>query len=251
MSEQQQLTFNPPTEEIDIDKVEHIPVNYPSAFLNFCTLNQMRPPRFHSNAGKALRTMLAHPSYYWTRTSCDAFVKKFNLTSKDSIQMFNKHAQWGLCTNSGTDRERYYVVYPYRTSTKYNIRKNFTYNGTADERNKKIEQIKSTIKTDYIDVPNEKWQLGHKNPDMDHLDGKNMVLQPPIQCKYRDDYIWIDTLTKMPMPNKLQRMVSKGEIPLTLEQISSYRQVFDELFKELQPDNKWNSQIQQNLTQVE
>jgi hypothetical protein len=55
-----------------------------------------------------------------------------------------------------------------------------------------INKIKSTIKADYIDVSNDLWQLGHKNPDSTDNSNKNLVLQPPIQGKYRDNYIFID-----------------------------------------------------------
>jgi hypothetical protein len=41
------------------------------------------------------------------------------------------------------------------------MRKDFKYNGNENDKNIEIEKIKSTIKNDYIDVPNEKWQLGH------------------------------------------------------------------------------------------
>jgi hypothetical protein len=51
--------------------------------------------------------------YYWNRDVCDKFVEKFNIATKDSIQLFNKHNQWGIQTNSGTEREKLYIVYSY------------------------------------------------------------------------------------------------------------------------------------------
>jgi hypothetical protein len=30
-----------------------------------------------------------------------------------SIQLFNKHNQWGIQTNSGIERGKLYIVYPY------------------------------------------------------------------------------------------------------------------------------------------
>ena len=51
------------------------------------------------------------------------------------------------------------------------------------EKNNEIDKIKSTIKTDYIDVPNSLWQLGHKNPGSTDNSNENFVLQPPIQGK--------------------------------------------------------------------
>jgi hypothetical protein len=58
------------------------------------------------------------------------------------------------------------------------------------------------------------------------------VLQPPIQAKYRDNYIFIDSLTKFPMPNKLESMIGKKEIELTREQLLAYKAVFDKLLLE-------------------
>ena len=57
---------------------------------------------------------------------------------------------------------------------------------------KEIEKIKSKIKSDYIESPNSQWQLGHKNPGSTDNSNVNLVLQPPIQGKYRDNYIFID-----------------------------------------------------------
>jgi hypothetical protein len=74
------------------------------------------------------------------------------------------------------------------------------------------------------------WQLGHKNPGSTDNSNENLVLQPPIQGKYRDNYIFIDTLTKIPMPNKLEIMIEKKEIEFTTEQIIAYKDIFDKLF---------------------
>jgi hypothetical protein len=86
------------------------------------------------------------------------------------------------------------------------MRKKFKFDGTEEEKNKEIDKIKSTINTDYVVVPNYLWQLGHKNPGSTDNTKDNLVLQPPIQSKYRDNYIFI---TKFPMPNKLEIMIEK------------------------------------------
>ena len=110
------------------------------------------------------------------------------------------------------------------------MRKDFKFNGTEEEKNIEINKIKSTIKHDYIDVDNSEWQLGHKNPgSLDNTD-ENLVLQPPIQGKYRDNYIFIDTMTKFPTPNKLNVMIEKKEVEFTPEQITAYKEIFDKLF---------------------
>jgi len=218
------------TKLIDVNLIDKIPSEYPKEFTEFCLKNGLKPPNITTAKGKALSVMLKYKFYYWNRDTCNKIVEKFNISTKDSIQLFNKHNQWGIKTNSGIERGKLYIVYPYCLSNKHKMRKNFMFSGTEEEKNNEINKIKSTIKIDYIDVPNTLWQLGHKNPGAIDNTDKNLVLQPPIQGKYRDNYIFIDTLTKIPVPHKLQSMIEKKEIEFTAEQIMSYKQLFDNLF---------------------
>ena len=217
-------------ELINLDLITELPNDYPKEFIELCLKNNLNPPNKTTGNGKALSVMLKYKYYYWNRDVCDKFVEKFNIVTKDSIQLFNKHNQWGIQTNSGTERGKLYIVYPYCLSNKHKMRKNFKFDGTEEEKNNEIDKIKSTIQTDYIDVPNSLWQLGHKNPGSIDNTKDNLVLQPPIQGKYRDNYIFIDTLTKFPMPNKLEIMIEKKEIEFTKEQIKYYKEIFDKLF---------------------
>lgn len=215
---------------INIDIIDELPKDYPDEFNEYCYINSLKPPNITSNNGKALSVMLRYKYYYWNRDVCDKFVDKFGIITKDSIQLFNKHNQWGINTNSGTERGKLYILYPYSLSNKHKMRKNFKFIGTEEEKEIEINKIKSTIINDYIDIPNSLWQLGHKNPgSIDNTDN-NLVLQPPIQGKYRDNYIFIDTLTKFPMPLKLKTMIEKKEIELSKEQIILYKEIFDKLF---------------------
>lgn len=215
---------------INVDLITELPNEYPQEFNDFCLTNQLKPPNINTGNGKALSVMLKHKFNYWNRETCDTFVEKFNIVTKDSIQLFNKHNQWGIQTSSGAERGKLYIIYPYSLSNKHKMRKNFKFNGTEEEKNSEINKIKSTIKTDYVDVPNDLWQLGHKNPGTTDNSTDNLVLQPPIQGKYRDNYIFIDTLTKIPLPKKLENMIEKKEIEFTPEQILSYKEIFDKLF---------------------
>jgi hypothetical protein len=215
---------------INVSVINELPLDYPDEFKQFCSTNNIKPPNISTGNGKALSVMLAYKFHYWNRETCDAFVDKFGITTKDSIQIFNKHSQWGIQTNSGTERGKLYIVYPYCLSNKHKMRKDFKFNGTEIDKNIEIDKIKSTIKTDYIDVPNELWQLGHKNPGSTDNSNENLILQPPIQGKYRDNYIFIDTLTKFPTPHKLQLMIEKKEVEFSPQQISSYKILFDKLF---------------------
>ena len=64
-------------------------------------------------------------------------------------------------------------------------------------------------------------------PCLFHNSEENLILQPPIQGKYRDDYLFFDTLTKMPLPNKLDMLLKSKELELTDEQICGYIQVLN------------------------
>lgn len=215
---------------IDVDKIDELPSEFPEEFTEFCRINDLKPPNITTGNGKSLSVMLTYKGNYWDRKTCDQFVEKFKIKTKDSIQLFNKHNQWGIQTNSGIERGKLYIVYPYTLSNKHKMRKNFKFDGTDEEKDLEINKIKSTIKADYIDVDNNLWQLGHKNPDSTDNSNKNLVLQPPIQGKYRDNYIFIDTLTKFPVPNKLEVMIERKEIEFSVDQIIKYKEIFDKLF---------------------
>jgi hypothetical protein len=94
-----------------------------------------------------------------------------------------------------------------------------------------IDTIKQRIKEDYMDIPNEKWQLGHKNPGSCDNSSNNMVLQPPIQARYRDGYIFLDSLTKVPTPKKWQDMIKRGDSPYTHDQLYEFYQYLSKLFE--------------------
>ena len=216
-------------ELIDIDLINELPNEYPNEFSKFCITNNLKPPNITTKNGKVLSVMLMYKFNYWNRNACDKFVDKFNITTKDSIQLFNKHKKWEIQTNSGSERGKLYIIYPYCLSNKHKMRKNFKFNGSEEEKNNEIDKIKSTIQIDYIEVPNSLWQLGHKNPGSTDNTNVNLVLQPPIQGKYRDNFIFIDTLTKFPTPNKLKIMIEKKEIKFTTDQILSYKEIFNNL----------------------
>lgn len=170
--------------------------------------------------------MLSNPDKYWTRAECDEFVAKFGIETRDSIQLFNKHEQWGIQTSQ--ERGKNYIVYPYCLSKKHKMRKDFKFDGTDAEKNAEIDKIKSTIQHDYCDVPNVEWQLGHKNPESEDNSAHNLVLQPPIQAKYRDKYIFLDTLTKIPTPKTLIDLHAAGECPYTVDQLRELKKWLNE-----------------------
>jgi len=214
---------------IDVSTIDTLYTEYSEELIQFCQENGLKPPNKTSNQGIALAAMTANPTSYWDSDACNEYFAKFNIKSNNPNQAFNKHNQWGAKTNSGIERNRLYIVYPYALSNKHKMRKDFKFDGTVAQKNDEIDKIKSTITTDYIDVPNEQWQLGHKNPGSTDSSNDNLVLQPPIQGKYRDNYVFIDTLTKFPLASKLKSMIEKKEVEFTPEQIASYKALFDKL----------------------
>ena len=211
---------------IDIDTIHELPTEYPEEFIKFCKENDIKIPKINCATGIAWSVMLKYRHCYFNRVTGTKLVKKFNIKTSDIIQQFNKANQYGIKTSSDMhDKGKNYIVYPYALSNKPKMRKNFKFDGTEEEKNTEIDKIKSNIKANYNDVPNNLWQSGHKNPDSTDNSNNNFVLQPPIQGKYRDDYIFIDTLTKMPVPKKLKTMIEKNEIEITKEQTRSYIEV--------------------------
>jgi hypothetical protein len=202
---------------INVNAILHIPEQYPSTFIKFITDSKLKPPSIRSRIGKALNIMLHHPLCYWTRADCDAFVRKFNISTSDSIQLFNKHEQWGISMSK--EKGKNYICYPYRISNKRKMRINFGKELTHEAKNMEINRIKSNIQADYCMVPNEEWEMGHKNPESGDNSLDNLILQPPIQSKYRDRYIFIDTLTKIPTPSTLIHMDKAGKNPYTKQQL--------------------------------
>lgn len=215
--------------QINVNLIDKLEDNYPGEFIKYCTDNELKPPTINTSMGKALSCMLHNPFKYWTRDDCDMLFKKFNIKSRDSIQAFNKHSQWGIKTNSGIHKGKLYIIYPYSLSNKHKMRKNFKFDGSESQKNDEINKIKMTIKSDYIDIPNNEWQLGHKNPGTTDNSSNNLVLQPPIQAKYRDNYVFFDTLTKFPLPKKLKAMFDSKELHLTEDQIDEYCTLFNQI----------------------
>ena len=212
---------------IIVNNITQIPTQYPVGFLNFIQEHNLKPPKINTGNGKALALMLENPTAYWTREDTDYIVNKFDITTKDSIQLFNKHEQWGIKTSN--ERGKNYTIMPYTISNKHKMRKNVTCDGTDEQKNTEIDKIKSTIKADYVDIANSEWQLGHKNPNSTDNAMSNLVLQPPIQAKYRDKYTFLDTLTKIPTPKTFQEMNDANQLPYTNNDLINLRDYLNSL----------------------
>jgi hypothetical protein len=102
--------------------------------------------------------------------------------SRDPIQLVNKVSQRGMQderVEAVVPSEGKTVVYripvPIRfTAVHLSVRTGAS-PAHADE---KVEQTKRWLKTNFIDVPASKWQVGHRNPELPDSDPSNLVMQP-------------------------------------------------------------------------
>lgn len=139
----------------------------------------------------------------------DDELRKYDLYSRDSIQSINKTEQWGLANpetriNGGVTEYRF--VYPFKFVGVHIKKRKIGSSISLLNRDEEIDIIKENIKKYYLDVPNDTWQLGHKNPDIEDSGPSNLVWQPPIQGKYRDRFIFDYLgLMKYPTPKEISK----------------------------------------------
>jgi hypothetical protein len=201
--------------------------SYPEEFIQFVSTNKLKLPRITSGNGMALAAMVNNKYKFWTPDDCNSFCKKFSIKSRDPLQLFNKKSQNGF--ESCKDRGKNMICYPYTVSNKWGMRQGFKYDGTKEQMNIEINNIKNNIREDYLNSPNEQWQLGHKNPESTDSSSENLVLQPPIQAKYRDRYIFIDTLTRIPTPTELLKLMKQGKSPYNMSQLRELKVMLNKL----------------------
>ena len=215
-------------ELIDPNTISSIPNEYSKELVEFAKKNKIKLPNINTMRGKVIALLYTvDPDKYCNRDVCDKICKKFDIKTQDSIQLFNKIDQIGI--RCSEERGKYYIVKPCQLTNKVSMRKNFKYDGTEESRNNEINNIKAHLISRYLDVPNNKWQIGHKNPDIEDNSSNNLVLQPPIQCSYRDNYIFIDTFTKIPTPKKFKQMIKDGKCMYSKEQLKELKNIFNSL----------------------
>ena len=197
-----------------------LPNDYDEETRDFIYKHKLTPPAPTTGNGKAFIAMCLVPNKYFNRETSTQFCQRYGIQTRDSIQLFNKHSQWGPMTSSS--RGKYYVDFPLMLSPKVKMRSGFNWDGTEKQKVEAIESIQSDIKLEYIDIPPTQWQLGQKNPEGDNT-SKNLVLQPPSHAKYQDQYIFIDTITRIPTPETLARLIQEGRNPYTPKQMERLR----------------------------
>jgi disulfide oxidoreductase YuzD len=135
------------------------------------------------------------------RELLDEFIKIVGYKSNDIIQSINKTSQWGL--KSQTINRKYYTIpYPFVYIDIHLRKRDFS---KLKNREQKIKLIKDYLIDNYINVPPELWEIGHRDPnDPDTLEEK-LVYQPPIQGRFRDRFKYDEMgLTKTPTPQELK-----------------------------------------------
>jgi hypothetical protein len=196
---------------------------YTAEFIEFIKKNNIKPPSLQTTSGQgiALLTCEENRGKYVLRDDLETFFDALNLKTKDAIQCVNKCEQWGL--RRSQTKGIYSIPYPFEYFPLHiNKRKNVKIVGDRDEA---INTIKQFVQENYIDVPNDKWQIGHKDPSKPTAEN-NVIYQPPIQGKYRDRYKFDDLgLTKYPTVSELLKNLDK------YYSVEEQQELFDALSK--------------------
>ena len=134
---------------------------YPDELREFAIENEIELPTITGKRGQAL-ALMAQPEirgqFYVDRKTAELFFKNINMYSADVIQAFNKSTGIKRMDVKG----KYCLKYPFEAD-KVDIDKRKDANISGD-RNLYINTVKEWHRENVIDVPNEKWQVGHLDP---------------------------------------------------------------------------------------
>ena len=182
---------------------------YPEDLIEFAKENDIELPTITGKRGQAL-ALMAQPEirgqFYVDRKTAELFFKNISMYSADVIQAFNKSTGIKRMDVKG----KYCLKYPFEAD-KVDIDKRKDANISGD-RNLYINAVKEWHRENVIDVPNEKWQVGHLDPTIGDSSEKNLAYQPPIQGKYRDRFKFCKSFIKMWPTAK--ELVNKNKISI-------------------------------------
>lgn len=182
---------------------------YPEELKEFANENEIELPTITGKRGQALALMAQQEirgQFYVDRKTAELFFKNINMYSADVIQAFNKSTGIKRMDAKG----KYCLKYPFEAD-KVDIDKRKDANISGD-RNLYINAVKEWHRENVIDVPNEKWQVGHLDPTIGDASEKNLAYQPPIQGKYRDRFKFCKSFIKMWPTAK--ELVNKNKISI-------------------------------------
>ncbi len=171
--------------------------------------HNVKLPADHCKKAILLKAMTSPESIssgkWWERKDMEDVLNKYGEESSDIIQLINKTDQWGLKNPAKNGRKSYRFEYPF-VYVSTHVEKRKVQKTDQENKTKQVELIKENIKKDYIDVPIDEWQLGHRNPDLPDGTPDNLVWQPPIQGKFRDRFVFDSLgLMKHPTPKEIAR----------------------------------------------
>jgi hypothetical protein len=179
---------------IDIDNYTKKFEEYPSDFVEFAEEHEIPLLALTSMKGQAL-ALMAQPEVrgqkHLGRLETEKFFKNIGMETDDAIQQFNKSTGFKRLKITG----KYCLQYPFESdTTDLDKRKGVCISGDRDTA---INTIKDWWKKNVIDIPNDKWQIGHLDPTIGDASEKNLAYQPPIQGKFRDRFKWCSFFQRM------------------------------------------------------
>lgn len=193
---------------IDISKFTKSFNDYSDEFRYFCINNNVKPPNIKSMSGQGicLLTIPENFNKYTDRDGLNIFYRNIGRIPRDSIQCVNKCEQWGL--KKVDIKGLYMIPFPFKYIDIHIIKRNIPKDDIAN-RDKKINMVKHYIMHNYINISNESWHIGHRDPNKGNSNS-NIIYQPPIQARFRDRFKFDKIgLTKYPTLNELLGNFSK------------------------------------------
>ncbi len=167
---------------------------YPADLVALAREHGFTLPNIDTLRGQAI-ALMAQPEVrgqkYVDRDQSKKFFRNIGMETSDAIQPFNKATGLKRIPMKG----KYCLVYPFEPDTvDLDKRKGVSISGDRDAH---INAVKARVQRDIIDVPNERWQIGHLDPTISDASEKNLAWQPPIQAKFRDRFKFDRDFRKM------------------------------------------------------
>ncbi len=156
------------------------------------------PRRSNTIKFQAINLLVDFSPIAFTRDDLDAFFRNPKILRvvdeppRDSIQSVNKSSQWGLnldqLRRGGISAYRISMPIPYIGTY---VEKTRTGAGNTGRNMRTVAAIKQYLRKNILDVPEESWQLGHRNPSLP-LEADNVVMQSPRYNQPRRDRFIFD-----------------------------------------------------------
>lgn len=213
-------------ERINIADYTHAFTTYPTELTVFATEHAITLPTIGSLQGQSI-ALLAQPEVrgrrYLIREDTVAYFKAIGHDTNDAIQPFNKLPQRGFVLST-VGKGKYALDFPFKyDATNPAKRKDAHLSGDKDTA---INSIKDFWRKNLVDIPNEKWEIGHLRAGLGDASETNLAWQPPIQGKYRDRFnfdkefmkMWPTTTELIP---KFNQYYTKEERALLFEHLKA------------------------------